>query len=323
MSKLVSYPLDRKYLDEQTISLLDIIDQNVSFKKGGWIAGGFPRFLAHNIFIKNKDDEEVVSYFNNSASVKIGSYIFSSTNGDIDIFSPKEVKIDDVFLSKSPQARSSYGSYAKNLDAYSLRGHRSDEGRPEIKIQFVDHETMRYDNVKSCLENFDLVNSKYALEKDKNTENWILTYDMDAFVADTNKKISIQKNVSPFLGSRILKYQFFKGCDNGLTEESREMLQEWVIKVACGSWEEHINEKHLSNLSKAVSILFVLGLIDVSLVPMFLGKWNESVTDLEYDPRYGELMYGQARLVDWAKNAVETFEDTMKNLPTLKIKRRW
>ena len=322
--KLVHIEIDKSKLENVVVDFLDFLDENLDLSSGGWLAGGFPRMLGHHLFIKKKENDDWCKYFR-ITNVLLENHFVDTlkhcvSQGDVDIFSPphqtidKVIKIQDVKKYTQP----SYGRFAKNSEGFcKFRG--SYLGDPDscdkelnkhfiqsIKFQFIDDQKMRYDTIEECFDSFDFVNCRYSLYKDCKND-WILVYDPRAIHADLQKKIEIHKNVSPFLGSRIIKYHVFRGCENGLTESSKVLLSEWYLKIICEDWDVDILPNHLRGIPKNLDNLFKLGFLEIEQLPPFLGKWTVSVQDMD------SPLYGKTKVVDWAKNSIESFDDVKKS----------
>lgn len=307
--------------DDQILKMLiSSIDDTIQFSDKVWIAGGFPRLLYHHFFIKKYSNDEIVGHFfersydeiHHDLKKMLKTYHFS--NADIDIFSDKSVNVEDLVSNNviRKHISKSYGGFSKEFSILMKNNNNFEFDNfskkfsyrtPRINIQLVDHEKLRYKTIEECLSNFDIVNSKYALHKN-NDNQWILTYDENAVEKDEQKVISIQNNTSPMLGRRIIKYFLFKGCENGLDDESKTKFSDWVYKITGDDWELFDNSQVSHSMNSTLFNLHTLGFLKIEHIPLFLNRWTTSVKIDDSEE------YGQTYQIDWAKYVIENFEKT-------------
>ncbi|MAG27700.1 hypothetical protein CMI47_19385 [Candidatus Pacearchaeota archaeon] len=258
----------------------------VAMTMGGFIAGGFARSLAHSLLLDRK--ASIRNYLTpNNQWPRI-----ASTPGDVDIFSP--ASIDTLKIAAGSR---SLGDFAVNVPMKLSQ--QASAGVKEVNmpwkreyvVQIVDHPRFRYEDVRSCLDSFDLINSRYAIAMDSGAI--YLHWDPEAIRLDKSRQIGICRTDTPFLPARVAKYLRFRGCENGLAPGSDDMLTEWLIRASTGTWPEYFNARHKSSIDKHVRLMKMLDLMRVTDLTLFLGKWKQVVR---------KEKYGQEYIVDWACN---------------------
>ena len=259
--------------------------------RGGWIAGGFPRF----IFKILKDDlssKALTDYFQLGPMPPVDHS--STAPGDVDFFFSRSDPFPE--FSDALEERRSRGGFAIEMtipaDGRTVHARHIDvalKERNTIKIQFVDHKDMIYSGPEECIESFDLLNSGYALSFTDDPSRMILHWDTRAAELDEKRIVGIGNPNTPFLPSRILKYINHRGCDAGLAPDSKKMLSEWFILAATGKWPEYIASRHMGSLHRDVKRLSAIGMMSKEDVVLFLGKWIRNTGG-----------YGSSTTVDWA-----------------------
>jgi hypothetical protein len=279
---LIYLKINRKNCSNDVGSVLSKTIIRQTMGDGAWIAGGFARVVAHNIF--NIDDVGIKEYLVPDRN-KWGET--SSVPGDVDIFSP--VNVD---LSKYTDAgRRSFGDFA--LDSSCIFGDETYEPK-RYTVQLVDHPKYRYNNVESCLESFDIINSRYAIVLKDNA--YYLVYDKEALWLDKNGCLNIAHTSGPFLAARVLKYLTYKKCYNGITQEGYKKLTEWFIRASSGSWPDHFHGQHLTSIRSHIHALQSRGYMEIDNLVLFLGKWRH---------QYRKEKYGPIIDIDWAVDKID------------------
>jgi hypothetical protein len=267
-------------LPPEPTGVLYTVSKHFGFEGGGWIAGGFARQVAHHLLVKMKTSEEWEKYLEPERRRDYHP-------GDVDVFLPKHithVELEAGLLT----LRDSYAQFAKNLQANSR-----DHGR--MNIQFVTAPEFRYNGVQDCLAAFDLYNARYAITYEKPGE-FVLHWDPRALVADRLNRVSIVQTLSPFLGSRVLKYIEHRDCGNGLMPDSNELLLEWLVRVATGAWPDNFDAKHIVGTKGQVMKLREAGYVKTNELAFFINRWKIT----------GKSAYGfPGKEVDWACDQID------------------
>jgi len=270
------------------------------------IAGGFARKIAHMFFniCKEKNNvvlpyQRVVEYF------KLG--------GDIDVFTASKENlevIEDIIFDKKncndvqhPEGRSFFGSqFSLNFLPDQHLFHRTSNTIPEQKIfhtiQIVNK--FFFKDINECFKSFDFNNCKYAINKD--AEGYKLYYSTLAVEDDVKGLLNICHTNSPFLGNRIYKYSYKHDLKVNDSENNRELLKEFCLKLLTKSWdkmyklysEKTFLEYSVKNLNKANSL-------SADSLSLFIGKINQHI-NIMIPQGYG--YYISNEIVDWATNEI-------------------
>jgi hypothetical protein len=242
---------------------------------GAWIAGGFARAMAHHALIGDgrRQAEYIVDYFIQKDQSGFGG------PPDIDIFSfPGNTAYID-FVTKLENKRS-YEIFAKNTYVRILS--KRDGIAQGVKVQYIIFEDFMHEDIEACFKSFDLVNAQYALYRDDDGKVYV-KYTDEALIADTAKLVKVNGVSSPYLGSRILKYQGVKGCTNGLDPESVDLLRAWCYNIITKTWMTPLmgTKRGVPNetyIQKQISRLFVGGVLSESALTIFVNKWRVNIS---------------------------------------------
>jgi len=280
--KLVYLKINRKNCNNDVGNILRKTIIRQPMVDGAWIAGGFARAVAHSVFsISSSGIEEYLVPNRNKWGVT------SNIPGDVDIFSPKEVD-----LSKYANiGRRSFGDFA--METMCLFDNKAYEPK-RYTVQLVDHPKYRYNDVESCLESFDIVNSKYAIILKDGV--YYLVYDKEALELDRSGYLNIAHTSGPFLAARVLKYLTYKKCCNGITQEGYKKLTEWFARAASGTWPVHFHGQHLTSIRSHICAMQSRGYMEIDNLVLFLGKWRH---------QYRKEKYGPVINVDWAVHKID------------------
>ena len=265
-------------LETRAARVLKRIDESVSLGGKVWIAGGFPRRIAHYFMLDAPAETE--DYFRNG--------------GDVDIFVSPGIPLEDLWKGQNQILERSMAGFAKET---MLGG---------FKIQIVTHEKLRYETVEECLNSFDIHNSMYAITKEN--DQWKIYWSLEAVEADKKKEVKIHRVDSPLLGSRIIKYIWQRGCSSGVSEDSKKILPSWFLNILCENWNEASIPISKTSFQPAsiISKMIKEGLVRKEDVALFLGKWRMKKR-LKEDSDDDEFFNysGFAVEVDWAEVMAE------------------
>lgn len=260
-------------LETRAARVLKRIDESVSLGETAWIAGGFPRRIAHYLMLDAPAETE--DYFRNG--------------GDVDVFVSPRIHLEDLWKGQNVILEKSFAGFAKETMLGSF------------KMQIVTHEKFRYKTVEECLSSFDIHNSMYAITKENN--RWKMYWSLEAVESDKKKEVKIHRVDSPFLGSRIIKYIRQRGCSSGISEDSKKILPSWFLNVLCENWTEV--SVPVFQPASIISKMINEGLVRKEDVALFLGKWRMKKS-LKEDPDDDFFNYsGFAIEVDWAEVMAE------------------
>ena len=314
-------------IEKSFIDSIDTIIKNVYISSSlnsedCWIAGGFARLIA-NCYLNNiKNPEKLIIKY------------CASNWTDIDFFSAKSLKepesfqkvlncsvvnssyegmFSNKFLIKPNIKDSVYeeiipSKYALNISV-PIRNIFKEPGTVEdafgesfiddrCKIQFIN--TFQYNNFEECLDSFDLFNSKYLLYKEK--DKYFLMYHKKAVESDNEGVIRIDNLHSPFLLSRVLKYNHVKGLKVIDDEQNNNILKEYIIKYISSFWEESFDiyggKQFFNTRFKALHKIYKLDNLKLSLL---INQFTDFITIKNDDLKYG---WHESVKVDWATNAI-------------------
>lgn len=265
--------IDIDKLDFQTQLTLQILNATCVFTPGCWLAGGFPRQIAHSVLHIGKK-RSINDYFRPPKG---------ESHGDVDVFM---VPGNEKNMPWIKSARKSCGGFAKEKEFINQINNT------RATIQFIDDPHFQYDNIEVCLNNFDFMNCRYALEM-KNDSCITLTYDLRAVHFDKLGLLQISKITSPFLGNRIVKYITERGCENGIEPDSYAQFHDWILNVACSNWPSNIEKMHLHGLHTMLKKLHNRELLSKEDIILFIGRWKDYVSK---NSEYGSVKVE----VDWA-----------------------
>lgn len=260
----------------ELLSLLESVPAIANaLAKGGWLCGGFPRHLLLNVPIKN--------YFSQKEK---------GQPGDIDIFfsSVEDANCASKFEAHKMDLQESFGGFATERSVKFMR--------ETVRVQFVNHPDKVYRSVETALENFDFLNCMVAITSEGFliAEGWRETEDA--------KLLKICNNISPFLGSRILKYLTKRGLDN-ISADSQELLSAWFCSASNADFANS-EKKHLAGLQYAVKSLDALNHLRREDLLFFIGKYQEMVK---------ETAYGETKTFDWALRRIgKSTADNITNI---------
>ena len=232
--------------------------------EGGWIAGGFIR----QILLGN----DVTNYFNPNVENRAG---------DVDIFFDSPTRASEC-VNACGSRPPSWGGFAKDVSINT-------PGTGIINVQLVDSPDLCLPFEES-LARFDFTNCKVALRGNKFyvPAGWKELED--------NKLLQITSCVSPFLGTRIIKYMKSRGLTQ-ISPDSIPVLSEWLYKVAAGDFP-NFTKTHLMGLESAIRRLYHMNKMDPTFLALFMGRW----TTLEQIPRgYGHY---ETISIDWAQSEI-------------------
>lgn len=277
---LKSRVFDLGSLETRAARVLKRIEESVSIGEKVWIAGGFPRRIAHYLMLDAPAETE--DYFRNG--------------GDVDIFVSPGIPLEDLWKGPNQILEKSMAGFAKET---MLGG---------FKIQIVTHEKLRYETVEECLNSFDIHNSMYAITKENN--QWKIYWSLEAVEADKKKEVKIHRVDSPLLGSRIIKYIWQRGCSSGVSEDSKKILPSWFLNVLCENWNEVSLPISKTSFQPAsiISKMIKEGLVRKEDVALFLGKWRmKKRLKVDADDDDDDIFNysGFAVEVDWAEVMAE------------------
>ena len=233
-----------------------------AMRQGSWIAGGMVRQILMGHDLKQ--------YFWPEGGLNL--------RGDIDIFSSSEANAKKI--SEIKKMHPSQGGFASecSIDVSSLA---------YVKVQIVNDPTLCYDSVEKCLDAFDFTNCKGAIVDD------LVVFDEDLISLESERRLRITNSLSPFMGSRVIKYMKHRGM-TGITEDSVPHLTDWLIRAAATNFPG-FNTRHVAGIKHAVMNLSKVEVMRQSDHLFFLGKWTDYIN-------VGSQNYGPGRTieVDWA-----------------------
>lgn len=157
-------------------------------------------------------------------------------------YGTKQIGDIDFFLKLEDEPHPGYYDSLKEVGykktAFALTAGYALCSKILITAQIIDDNRFRHKTVEEMFSKFDLINSRYAITFDNTGSKFTLHFDPEAFKADRDGYIQINPKIepTPFLAHRILKYKDCKGCINGISEESREFLSNWLCKAATGDF---------------------------------------------------------------------------------------
>lgn len=188
---------------------------STALKHGGYIAGGFSRWLARGGLPFDYLDPK-----------RNGPGPWA---GDVDIFFPDAASAAAA-VENFHGGRVSFAGFCRE---------RSVEiDRRFIKVQLVNHPDMIRGEPERCVEAFDF----------KNCAAWV--HGLGVMVPDgwdeieERRLLDVTNSKSPFLGSRIKKYIRRHGFV-GLTELSREHVKAWMISAARSEFAAIFDSDHM------------------------------------------------------------------------------
>lgn len=229
----------------------------VALKHGGYIAGGFSRWLALGKL--PFDYLDVKSRFGELPQ-----------KGDIDIFFPSH-NAAAAAVSEFHGSRESFAKFARESTI--------DVGSNVARVQFVNHPDMIHGDPDRCVESFDF----------KNCATWV--HGMGVMVPDgweeleRERLLEIMSAKSPFLGSRIKKYIRRHGF-LGITESSREHVKAWMLKAARVEFGETFSSNHTCGVHSALkSLVSKHGLVSSEDLTIIIGAVMTTLPDPEF---YGD-----------------------------------
>jgi hypothetical protein len=289
MSNYIKKPFKEVLSPESVVFLEELLRLKLfenAFAKGGWLAGGFPRAL----LLGTNMGEYFVRAVRYSAEfdplvVKDRPLIHKA--GDIDLFFPSP----GLATSCSVAADEPGGRYiVENLQRFARnREVALNKYSESITVQFINDERFCYPaGPEQCLDNFDLINCKVAIDKEN------IIFHKDFFEVEKNKEVKIGNIESPFLAHRIYKYLTFRGLEK-IHPDSFVMFDEWVKRASFQKFAGY-DRGALRAISK-VKELAELGLVHLYDIPLFLNKFSET----RPDPNSPFGGYGAATIsIDWA-----------------------
>ena len=275
-----------------------------AFKESLWIAGGFAREVCHANFNLNDKDK------NFKHSRIIDYLVEKNSSGDIDFFCKSEDVCNNVVKKMSEyinQLRDCYSidyystNFSWNYRTYNnySRLMKSDL-MTDVKIQIVNK--FFFKNISDCFDSFDVVNCKYALEK--NNDDYIIYYEEDALESDREKILKLSSSKSPFTISRVVKYLRHRNLNNiSRDEKTQKIFLECLYKTIENNWPEiyNINEEsiksNIKNLHKTIKL-------SPELLSMFIGFMKETIIEGQEMVRpssgYGIYFSNVYKDIDWA-----------------------
>lgn len=214
---------------------------------GCYVAGGFGRALMRG--------DSILDY----AEIRSG---MTRRPGDIDIF------FSDV--SKREEYRKFFVQNNRSFGGSALEAKL---GR--MRIQLVDHDDLIHP-LDDQMDRFDFTNACVAITRDH------VIVHRDFKELEDQLLLDVKRNVSPFLGSRIMKYFKHRGL-TGVTPRSEPLITEWIMRVLCDDLKavspnplmksgiDHNIQALLSTqqLTRADDLLLVLGRYKSLIMPKY------------------------------------------------------
>ncbi len=245
-----------------------------AFRRGGWIAGGFPRLVGRTILRPHRLDNI------GSNKAKLFQHYFQN-RGDVDFF----FRNHDDFASAVTK-----GAYHQSAFAHNMWLHNR-EGVLSIKVQLVNK--FYYDTVEQTFDSFDFLNSCYAIVQ--TNKKYYLVYDEGANKADEAKELVISHTESPYTLQRVVKYLNGRGLEK-VSKSSLENLEELLVRSA----SEIFDKKYSFSLvkpyiKKSLDFIFSSGLVSPENAIFFIGKYRKVI----------EQKYGPTYVTDWASDIIE------------------
>jgi len=249
---------------------------NEAIQSGGIIAGGFPRAVLLGL--------DLNQYFSHTAADLSGA-VNAKRPGDIDIFFPDPNIVKKIMTNHTLVP--SIGGFAKTAGMHITGVLQF------IQMQLVDHPALCKPSMEQILDGFDFENVKVAIVGDK------IFYPEGWFELEESKLVKIASNSSPFMGTRLARYINTKSLI-GITEDSLELLSEWLIRASIRKFPDH-NEVHMDSLKSAIFELQKLKQIQAKDLILFLNKW-QILTYIKSEDAYGPTV---PLAVDWAITKID------------------
>lgn len=277
-----------RYLSKNLFDILTGENRNIVIKlinnslikearqNGGIIAGGFPRAILLGLDLKQ--------YFSITVSDESGNS-WAKRPGDIDIFFPDSNAVKKIMANHVLVP--SVGGFAKTA------GMHIPGVLQTIQMQLVDHPALCKPTMEQILDGFDFENVKIAIVGEK------IFYPEGWFELEETKLVKITSNSSPFMGTRLARYLSTKNLV-GITEDSLELLSEWLIRASIKKFPDH-NDVHMDSLKSSIFALQKLNQIQTKDLILFLNKW-QILTYPKSEDVYGPVM---PIAVDWAITQIE------------------
>jgi len=273
---MVKNLIEVEIIDEAVISFLSCPIISKAFSVGGWIAGGFPRIISKFVILEHPLAEKAHHEI-------LNDYIFSYINkgGDVDFFFSNEKSVSNALSSDTHYHRS---AFANNMWTTSPFEHAY------LKIQLVNK--FFYADVKESFNNFDFLNSCYAIQKREG--KFYLIYDEEALSADIKKELVIKNSNSPYTLPRVFKYLNSRNLEK-ISGESIDILVDLLIKSASDIFDSRYSFNLFKPyLENSIKNIFELGIVEPEEAIYFLGRFK----NVRHEP------YGPTYVTDWASDVI-------------------
>jgi len=214
---------------------------------GCYIAGGFGRALMRGD--------------------AIGAYL-TGDRGPLDRFPAGDI---DIFFDDPAKAE----SHRRNLkfSSRSFGGNALEINDQNMRVQLVDSENLILPMAEQ-LQRFDFTNACVGITRDH------------IFVNSRFKEIEaarlldVKNNVSPFMGSRIMKYFKHRGI-GGVTPRSEPLITEWIMRALCEDFGSSIAKRiePVGLLHNIQALLRERNLTRPDDLLLVLGKFKETTSE--------------------------------------------
>lgn len=302
-------------ISTKDIKALDFVFTNSVVKRcfdnNMWIAGGFARKVGLILLgAKNKKSNlrnDIITYLNAGSDIDFFSEdenTVHSTAKSIDKHMPGKRPLSATYgpLSIRSEGSSVYTSpFAKNILArHSIDSSNRTPTELVMQIQLVTK--FCFENIKKCLDSFDITNCKYAIVKKH--DHYVLKYDSNALVYDSLDELHLCHSNSPYTINRIAKYLRREEMKQlSKCKKSVSTFKSLLFRLLADDWDSFYNIMSKDILNRYLFSLNHVTDISVDELSIFIGSITKNVVKYMSVPcasGYGVSMIQTWKKVDWA-----------------------
>ena len=285
LNKITIEPCHNSALDNQFYNIFDEVE-NV------WIAGGFARRIYEYFYSTPKKA---------ITQDRIKNYIgrLYDQNVDIDFFydNIKDLEATKNILDKVVSLKKGFHHSSPFADNYSFL---QEIGSPQFvssqRIQLIN--SFLFESIDNCLDSFDFEVCKFALNKVNGI--YRIYYTDQARKDNRHRKLNISKVGSPFLPSRIQKYNSKYNMSFTPSENNLSKVKDYCYKIVTGDWNIDMTSVDKNLLFKQVKTLHKYKTLSKEELLIMVGMFEDIIRKSTSIPGGPYYYYFEETKVDWA-----------------------